>query len=70
MTEDEAKKRYFALTAIRFCGLFLALLGVWIVAKRPIEPADVIGYALIIVGAFDVIVLPPLLVRRWKRSDG
>lgn len=67
MTEDEAKRRYFVLTAIRFCGLALALLGVWIVAKRSIEPAEIIGYALIIVGAFDVIVLPPLLIRRWKR---
>ena len=67
MTEDEAKRRYLTLTAIRFCGLALALLGVWIVSKRSIEPAEVIGYALIIVGAFDMIVLPPLLVRRWKR---
>ena len=67
MTEDEAKKRYFALAAIRFCGLALALLGVWIVSKRSIEPAEVIGYLLIAMGVFDVIVLPPLLVRRWKR---
>ena len=67
MTEDEAKKRFFALTAIRFCGLALALLGVWIVSKRSIEPAEVIGYALIVIGVFDVVVLPPLLIRRWKR---
>ncbi|HTI31757.1 MAG TPA: hypothetical protein VL405_06460 [Sphingomonas sp.] len=67
MNEDEAKRRFFALSAIRFCGLALALLGVWIVSKRSIEPADVIGYLLIAAGAFDVIVLPPLLIRRWKR---
>jgi uncharacterized membrane protein len=67
MTDEDAKRRFFALTAIRFCGLVFALLGVWIVSKRSIEPAEVIGYGLIIIGALDVIVVPPLLIRRWKR---
>ena len=67
MNEDEAKRRFFALTALRFSGVALVMLGVAIVSKRLIEPAELIGYVLIVIGAFDVIVLPPLLVRRWKR---
>jgi hypothetical protein len=67
LTEDEAKKRFFALAALRFTGVALVMLGVAIISKRLIEPAELIGYALILVGAFDVIVLPTLLIRRWKR---
>ena len=69
MTEDQAKQRYFFLTFLRFSGAAVAMLGVAIVAKRLIEPAELVGYTLILVGAIDVIVVPPLLVRAWKRAD-
>lgn len=69
MTEDQAKKRFFALTLIRFSGVALAFLGIAIIMKRLIEPADVIGTVLLVIGAFDVLVFPTLLMRRWK-SEG
>lgn len=67
MSEDEAKRRFMLLTTVRFGGLMLALLGVTIIATRFVEPADLIGYSLVAAGAFEVIVMPQLLVRRWKR---
>ncbi len=67
MTEDEAKRRFFTLALLRFVGVALVMLGVAVVAKHLIEPAEVTGYVLIVAGALAVVVLPPLLVRRWKR---
>ncbi len=66
MDEDLAKKRFIVLTALRFSGVAIAFLGIAVVMRRLIEPADIIGTALIAVGAFDVIVLPMLLVRGWR----
>lgn len=66
MTEDLAKKRFFMLTILRFSGVALAFLGIAIIMKRLIEPADIIGTILLVIGAFDVLVFPTLLVRRWK----
>lgn len=66
MTEDQAKRRFFVLAILRFSGVALAFLGIAVVMKRLIEPADIIGTILIAVGAFDVLVFPTLLLRRWK----
>lgn len=66
MTEDLAKKRFFTLAILRFTGVALAFAGIAIVMKRLIEPADIIGTILIVIGAFDVLVFPTLLTRRWK----
>ncbi|MBA3896799.1 MAG: hypothetical protein H0X36_06625 [Sphingomonadaceae bacterium] len=63
---DPAARRFFALGAIRLSGVVLAFAGISIVAKRWIEPADVLGTILIALGAFAVLVLPVLLARRWR----
>lgn len=69
MTEDQAKRRFFALTILRFSGVALAFLGIAVIMKRLIEPADIIGTVLIAVGAFDVVVMPTILLRRWKSGS-
>lgn len=69
MTEEQAKKRFFLLAGIRLSGVVLAFLGIAIVMKRLIEPADIIGTALIAIGAFEVILLPVLLMRSWRTKD-
>ena len=66
MNEDQAKKRFFLLAGIRLSGVLIAFLGIAIVMRRLVEPADIIGTALIAVGAFQVIILPVLLLRRWR----
>ena len=70
MTEDEAKKRFFRLAAVRLVGVATAFLGVAVVAKRFVEPADLIGGALIAFGIFDVIVMPLMLLRKWRAPKG
>lgn len=68
MTEDQAKQRFFILAALRFSGVAIAFLGIAVIMRRLVEPADLIGTALLLIGMFEVLVLPLLLVRRWKRD--
>lgn len=69
MTEEQAKQRFFLLAGIRLSGVVIAFLGIAIVMKRLIEPADIIGTAMIAIGAFEVILLPVLLMRSWRTKD-
>jgi hypothetical protein len=64
--ESKARQRFIALAFIRFGGVAIAFLGIAIVMRRLIEPAGIVGTALIAAGAFGVLVLPVLLVRRWR----
>ncbi len=64
--ESLAKRRFFTLSLVRLLGVVLAFCGVAIIAKRWIEPADIVGGALLVMGAFDVLVIPRLLARRWR----
>lgn len=67
MTDDDrARARFFTLGLIRLGGVAIAFLGIAIIAKRLIEPAEIIGGVLIAMAIVDVIVVPLILVRRWR----
>ncbi len=67
MTEpDPARARFFALGLIRLGGVAIAFLGISILAKRWIEPAEVVGGLFLVMGAVNVFVLPLILVKRWR----
>ena len=63
---DPAKARFFALGLIRLGGVALAFLGVAIIAKRLVEPAEIIGGILLFIAAIDVLVVPVLLAKKWR----
>lgn len=63
---DPAKCRFIALGMIRLGGAAIAMAGIALTARRWIEPADIIGAALIVTGAAMVIVVPTFLARRWR----
>ena len=63
---DPARARFLTLGLIRLGGVALAFLGVSIIAKRWIEPAEIIGGVLMFVAAVDVLVVPVLLAKRWR----
>jgi hypothetical protein len=69
MNEADAKKQFFMLTYLRFSGVALAMAGIAIIAKRWIEPADLVGGAVLVLGIVNVIILPPLLIRNLKRKN-
>ncbi|MCA0209615.1 MAG: hypothetical protein LCH74_11185 [Proteobacteria bacterium] len=65
-----AKKRFFAITAMRLMGAIFVLIGFvlirggWEVAGQPTDRW--IGVAVVLIGAFDFAVMPLLLARRWR----
>ncbi|WP_257545001.1 hypothetical protein [Sphingopyxis sp. DBS4] len=65
-----AKKRFFALSAMRLMGAlfiiagFLLIRGVWAVAGQPADRW--IGVAVVLAGVFDFAVMPRILARRWR----
>ena len=65
-----AKKRFFAITAMRLMGAIFVLVGFvlirggWELAGQPADRW--IGVAVVLVGAFDFAVMPLLLARRWR----
>ncbi len=63
---DPARARFFTLGLIRLLGVASAFLGVAVIAKRLVEPAEIIGGLLLLNGAVDVLVVPILLVKRWR----
>lgn len=70
MDTDPAKARFFILAAVRLFGVFAAFLGIAIIMKQLVEPSVIIGGILIMIGAFDVMVVPQILARRWKSPPG
>ena len=65
-----AKKRFFAMTAMRLMGAILVLAG-FVLIRGGVElagqPTDRwIGVAVVLIGAFDFAVFPLLLARRWR----
>jgi hypothetical protein len=65
-TPDPARARFFMLGLVRLGGVVLAFLGISIMSKHWIEPADIIGGALVVLGAIEVLVVPRILARRWR----
>lgn len=65
-----AKKRFFAITAMRLMGAFFVLIGFvlirggWALAGQPTDRW--IGVAVVLIGVFDFAVMPLLLARRWR----
>ena len=63
---DVARTRFFTLGLIRLLGVASAFLGIAVIAKRLVEPAEIIGGLLLLNGAIDVMVIPIILVKRWR----
>ncbi len=68
MNEELAKKRFFTLTLLRFGGVVLAFVGISIIAKRWIEPAEIVGGVLLALAMVDVLIVPTFLIRRWRNE--
>lgn len=65
-----AKKRFFALSAMRLMGAlfilagFVLIRGSFVLAGQPTDRW--IGVAVVLVGVFDFAVMPKILARRWR----
>ncbi len=70
MTDKEAlaKRRFFTLRAFRLAGLLVSAAGglVWQTDKLTPYPMPGYGKALLALGLFMMMVVPPLLRRAWR----
>ena len=63
--EDLARRRFGIINAVRLAGIAMLLIGIAILSDALGLP-DVVGYALVAVGAIDTFLVPTLLARRWS----
>ncbi|MBC2776429.1 hypothetical protein [Parasphingopyxis marina] len=66
--ERLAKSRWQMLQLLRFTGIVLMILGMWIWAGDILRIGGwpLVGLPLFALGAFEAILLPTILARRWK----
>jgi len=69
--EDRAKVRFFALSAARFAGVGLVMLGMAIWLGDLLRPGGwpLIGIPLFLAGVAETLLLPKFLARRWRTAD-
>ena len=67
--EALAKQRLIILTAIRFSGIALVLLGFAIV-RQVIDLPWAVGAVFAVVGMLEFFFLPRFIARRWNGTDG
>lgn len=66
--EARARQRFIVITAMRFAGVGLVMLGFAIV-RGLVDLPYAVGVVLAVVGFLDVFVMPVFLARRWKAGD-
>lgn len=65
MNDDRAKLRYMIIQVQRLIGLFFVLLGLMVLYDR-IDWPEIAGYAFVLIGLLDALIVPSLLARRWR----
>ena len=63
-----SRQRFIVITAMRFAGVGLVMLGFAIVRGVVDLPYEV-GVIVAVVGVIDVFAMPVFLARRWKSAD-
>ncbi len=69
MTTDPdtlARNRFFVIAAMRLGGVAMLVIGLMVVAGRITAIPPVAGYALVLIGLADFLIVPRLLARRWR----
>ena len=73
-TADPAKSRYIALMALRIMATVMIVGGIILAfgERQWLEPETqrMLGYGLMAVGFFDLLIVIPIVIRRWKSPVG
>ena len=65
---DPAKARFLTIQAVRLSGLVLGVLGALVLGDIMPLP-EFVGYIFIVLGAFEVFIMPLFLTKRWKTPE-
>jgi hypothetical protein len=69
MTTDPdtlARNRFFAIAALRLGGVAMLVIGLMMLNGRIAGVPPVAGYALVLIGLADFLLVPRFLARRWR----
>lgn len=68
MTPDDSKarSRFFVIGAVRLAGAITIALSVAISYGKIAGIPNAVGFALLAIGIVEMIVVPQMLVARWK----
>ncbi len=74
MTQDPARQRFLIISLLRLMAMIFIAAGILaLVGRMPGLDASMqkpLGIALAAIGLIDLVVLVPLLTRRWRSGDG
>ncbi|MGB7407331.1 MAG: hypothetical protein WA908_02400 [Pontixanthobacter sp.] len=62
-----ARKRYFAIALTRLVGAILLIVAM-VTLRGMTAGSEALGYALLLAGVVFMLVLPQIMVRRWRSS--
>lgn len=66
--EAKAKGRFIAISAMRFAGVAMIMLGI-AVLQRMVTLPEWTAYLLIVLGVVETFVMPQILARLWRTND-
>ncbi len=64
--DRKARSRFFVIGAVRLAGALTIALAVAISYGKVAGIPNAVGFALLAVGVVEMIVVPQMLVARWK----
>lgn len=67
-SEDDARRRWMVINAVRLSGLAIALTGI-LGLGHVIKMPEIAGYLLVAAGLFDFFVMPVMFARKWRTPD-
>lgn len=67
-SDNRARNRFFIIYIVRFAGIALLLLGLFIFQGRGFipQPYPLIGGIVISIGLITALMIPQILVRLWR----
>jgi hypothetical protein len=69
-TEALAKKRFMIMSLVRLMGIPFVVGGLMnMTGKLLPEFSPWLGVVLLLIGILDIMVIPPILARKWKSPD-
>lgn len=68
-SEDQARARFMIINAARIGGVVMVLAGV-LILEGVLDTPEIVGWAFVPLGLFEVFVMPRILARKWRTPPG